>query len=288
MPELPEVETIRLGLQKYLVGHRIEEIDLRLPKQFIGDPSQVVGATVIAVRRFGKGLVIDLDNHISLAIHVKMTGQLLYASSHTQNTSISATLRTYSGGVPLTDLPDRYTHVLFTLDKGSMLYYRDIRQFGWIKVVPTAQVIEMPFFKMLGKEPLRDLTFADFVKLLKPTKTPIKTLLMDQAKIAGIGNIYANDALFQAGILPTRPANTLSRKEQEKLFAAIEELLAKSIAVGGASASNYINVLGERGTYQDHFLVYKRDGKQCIVCTTVIERSVLGGRGTFICHVCQI
>lgn len=284
MPELPEVETIKLGLQKYVVGHQVEEIIINLPKRFFGDPKLLHGGVVIGIRRFGKGLLLDFSNGFSLAIHVKMTGQLLYRSGDTA--------RGFAPGTgPVTphlrdELPDQYTHVVFHLDNGAVLYYRDVRQFGWIRVVKTSEALVLPFFKSLGKEPLRDLTLTDFRKLLT-VKTPIKTLFLDQHKIAGIGNIYANDALFLAGILPTRPAVSLRAVEQKKLFAAIEKVLKESIAVGGASASNYVNVLGEKGTYQDQFLVYKRDGKPCRICKTIVTRMTMGGRGTFICKRCQ-
>ena len=271
MPELPEVEIIRLGLKKFLVGHTIKDIELRLPKQFRGDHKKAVGAQVVAVRRFGKGLVIDLDNKYSLAIHVKMTGQLLYVS-----------------GGPAKGLPDKYTHIVFVLDNNAVLYYRDMRQFGWVHVLPTDEVVNHSFFKSLGKEPLKDLTFEEFVSLLKNRRTPIKQLIMDQTKIAGVGNIYANDALYVAKIHPQRPASSLSSKEQKALFDAIEKVLKKGIEVGGASEWHYVDVLGGKGKYQNFFQVYRKNGKPCKRCGTVIEKIQLGGRGTFFCPKCQI
>jgi formamidopyrimidine-DNA glycosylase len=303
MPELPEVETIRLGLQQYLVGHTIENIVVHLSKQFYGDAQLLFGLRIIAVRRFGKGLIIDFLDGYSLAVHVKMTGQLLYLSrdnaaadssvgpvgSHPRSKSSASFAGAHLGtstSVTHFGLPDKYTHVVFQLDNGAVLYYRDIRQFGWLRVVKTEEALRLPFFTSLGREPLRDLTLADFKKLMR-VKAPIKTLLLDQHKIAGIGNIYANDALFLAGILPTRPALSLTPVEQERLFAAIEKVLTESISVGGASASNYVNVLGEKGSYQDRFLVYKRDGESCLNCKTIITRTKMGGRGTFVCIKCQ-
>lgn len=283
MPELPEVETIRIGLQKYLLGFRIQDIVIRLAKQFTGDPENVIDAEIIGVRRFGKGLVIDLDNKYSLAVHVKMTGQMLFAQ---QNRTKNKEQR-----IGNFELPDKYTHVIFALKNKNggraFLYYRDIRQFGWIRVVKTDEVKDLPFFRSLGREPLKDLTLEGFEQLVKRAKTPIKLLLMDQAKIAGIGNIYANDALFSAKIHPKRPANSLSNQEITDLFHAIESVLKKSIAAGGASANNYINVLGEKGAYQEHFLVYKKDGKACRLCGEEIKKIRLGGRGTFYCPGCQ-
>ncbi|HZE86913.1 MAG TPA: bifunctional DNA-formamidopyrimidine glycosylase/DNA-(apurinic or apyrimidinic site) lyase [Methylomirabilota bacterium] len=267
MPELPEVETIRLGLQKYFVGHTIKQVELRLPKQFHGDPNVVIGGKVEKVRRFGKGLVIDLDNGYSLAIHVKMTGQLIFSK--------------------LPVVIGKHTHIIFYLDNNEALLYNDMRQFGWIHVVKAAAVPEMPFFKSLGKEPLKDLTYKIFVGLLKTSKKQIKVFLMDQTKIAGIGNIYANDALYRARIDPRRSASSLSQQEGERLFSAIEAVLKKGIAAGGASEWHYVDVLGGKGKYQNFFLVYQKDGKPCQRCGTIIEKIILGGRGTFFCPNCQ-
>lgn len=267
MPELPEVETIRLGLKKFVVGHTIKNIELRLPKQFRGDPSLAIGGKITGVRRYGKGLVIDLDNGYSLAVHVKMTGQLIF--SH----------------LPL--VIGKYTHVIFHLDNDNALLYNDMRQFGWIHVLPTSEVGNLPFFKRLGKEPLKDLTFQDFKAILQKYKTPIKLLIMDQTRIAGVGNIYANDALYLAKIHPKRPAASLNTKEQRALFDAIEQVLRKGIEVGGASEWHYVDVLGGKGQYQNFFQVYRKNGKPCPQCGALIEKLVLGGRGTFFCPICQ-
>ncbi len=280
MPELPEVETIRRGLEKHVVGYTIIAIDVRLAKQFHGQKSDVLGATITGVRRYGKGLLIDLSNDYSLAVHVKMTGQLIFRST-------SETLAEGSIG----ELPNTWTHVIFALTRDSQsatLYYNDQRQFGWIKVVKTSEVAQLQFFKSLGKEPLKDLSLQDFTQLLSRTKTPIKLLIMDQSKMAGIGNIYANDALYRAKIHPKRPANSLSTAEIKTLFEAIEAVLRKGIEVGGASESHYVDVVGGKGQYQHFFLVYGKDGDVCARCGDVIERLVLGGRGTFVCPTCQI
>lgn len=311
MPELPEVETIRLGLQKHLVGHTIKDIEIHLPKQVRGDSNKLIGGKVITVRRFGKGLVIDFDNHLSLAIHVKMTGQLLYTKFpkhsdaqglvHAETGPVAPHLHSTSSASPAggqwgtpsratrseINLPDKYTHVVFHLDNDAVLYYRDIRQFGWLHVLPTEEISKHSFFKSLGPEPLKDLTLKTFSQLLKQTKTPIKVLLMDQAKIAGIGNIYANDALYLAKINPLCKADSLTPHEVKELFKAIETVLQKGIAVGGASERDYVNVLGGQGKYQNFFLVYHKDGKPCPRCGTLIERIKLGGRGTFVCFKCQ-
>jgi formamidopyrimidine-DNA glycosylase len=288
VPELPEVETIRLGLQRYVVGHTIVDVEVRLAKMLSGDVKYVIGAKIIGVRRFGKGLVIDLDNGFSIAVHVKMTGQLLYVFALDARGSASAGASADKPVAPgfSFDLPDKYTHVIFSLDNNADLYYRDIRQFGWVKILATKDVLELPFFKSLGLEPLKNLTFEKFKERLT-VKTAIKLVLMDQKKIAGIGNIYANDALFMAKIHPKRPASSLSKNEQKELFIAIEKVLQKGIEAGGASEWNYVDVLGGRGKYQNFFQVYQKEGKPCRNCGTIIEKITLGSRGTFFCPACQ-
>lgn len=280
MPELPEVETIRRGLEKYLLQHTIDDIEVLLAKQFIGDAGQVISATVTGVRRFGKGLLIDLDNGFSLAVHVKMTGQLIY--------------RTEGETLPqdtIGELPNKWTHIIFNLidpeGKKAYLYFNDQRQFGWIRVVKTEEATTLPFFTSLGKEPLRDLTLEHFNAIVSSSKQAIKTVIMDQTKIAGVGNIYANDALFKAKIHPKRSANSLSIEEKKRLFTAIEEVLQKGLEVGGASEWHYRDVLGGKGQYQNFFLVYNKEKQPCPTCGHEIEKVKLGGRGTYFCSHCQ-
>jgi formamidopyrimidine-DNA glycosylase len=281
MPELPEVETIRVGLQKYLVGHRIADVEIRLPRIFSGEIKKIIGAKVIAVRRLGKGLLVDLDNGYSIAVHVKMTGQMLYKKK-TEGTG-----ETEERKVNIETLPDKYTHIILSLDNNATLFYRDMRQFGWIKILSTQDAQDMPFFKSLGPEPLKDLTLEKFKAIILRNKTNIKVLLMDQKKISGIGNIYANDALFVAGIDPRRYSASLSQEEQLKLFKAVERVLKKGLRSGGASERDYVDALGGKGNYQNFFQVYNKKGKPCKDCGTIVEKISLGGRGTFYCPKCQ-
>lgn len=322
MPELPEVEIIRRGLEKYIVGSRIEGVEIRSPKQFSGDPKCVIGVKILGARRLGKGLVIDLSNGFSIAIHVKMTGQLIFymgpgeslsapvsadksasqagsaLSLRPRPTSSIASLSAGARREPLTPAThfyrnDKHTHVIFTLkpksskDSNSYLYYNDIRKFGWVRVVETDKVMELVFFKNLGPEPLRDLNLAHFRNILASSKAPIKSALMDQKKIAGLGNIYANEALFLARIDPRRSALSLHKTDAKRLLGAIEEVLKRGIEAGGSSMTNYVNALGEKGKYQEQFLVYGREGEKCHECRGFIKRAKLGGRGTFYCPKCQ-
>lgn len=290
MPELPEVETIRRGLEKYTVGHKIEKIDIIHPGIFEGEPDLVEGAEITGVRRLAKGLIIDLDNSYSLAMHIKLTGQLIYRDKATEKIAVSKE--------KVGSIPNQFTHIIFELDQNAKLYYNDQRRFGWIRVVPTSQVLEMKFFKTLGPEPLsafgvkpedpdRDLTIEKFRKIASSSSTKIKPLLMDQEKIGGIGNIYANDALFRSGIDPRRAAKSLTRVEIDSLYDSIIKVMEKSFEEGGASELSFVNVLGQEGGYQRHALVYGKRKEPCVKCGGNIEFFKLAGRGTYFCANCQ-
>src|SRR3990167_6522826 len=220
MPELPEVETIRGKLEKYLIGHKITGVESHY-KNFEGEGKNLVGGKVKGIRRFGKVLAIELDKGYSVVVHIKLTGQFIYRGSNLKN------VPTLSGKV-IGGVPGKHTHVTFDLDRGGKLYYNDVRRFGWIKVVKTKDVSEVPFIKKLGPEPFGSargkpskLTLELFIEILSRSSRPIKILLMDQEKIGGVGNIYANDALWLAKINPRRSANSLSLSEQSKLYDAV-------------------------------------------------------------------
>jgi len=287
MPELPEVETLRLGLKKYLVGHKIEDVEILHPKIFFGDKKDIVGAAVKGIRRVGKGLIIDLSNEFSLAIHIKLTGQLIYQDNKTVKNPVSK--------LKVGSVPNKFTHIIFRLNGDSKLFYNDQRRFGWIKVVKTNEVMNLPFFKEMGPEPFAeelgsgqvDLTLDKFEEIISNSKTVIKPLVMDQKKIGGIGNIYANDALFKAKIDPRRKANSLSEAEIRKLYDSVLFVLKKGLDSGGASELTFVNILGQDGGYQNHTLVYGKRGKTCPNCGSKIKVIKLAGRGTFFCEICQ-
>lgn len=287
MPELPEVETIKLGLQKYLIGHKFTGVEILSKGIFEGSAKQIIGAKVVEIRRYGKGLVIDLSNGKSLAIHIKLTGQIIYRDPKTKNIPVSPN--------KVKTLPNNATRIIFKLDRNAILYFNDLRKFAWIRVVETSKIGEMPFFKNMGPEPFgsaqgkpeRDLTLEKFEAIVSKSRIQIKPLIMDQTRIGGIGNIYANDALFLAGIDPRRRANSLSSPEIKKLYKAILTVMEKSMKYGGASELNFVNVLGQEGEYQMHSLVYGKKGKPCPNCKSEIEKIFLGGRGTFFCEKCQ-
>ena len=279
MPELPEVETIRCGLEKYLVGKKIIDVEIRDEKLLQGQILHLRGVNVTAVRRFGKGLVIDLDNEYSLAVHVKLTGQFIYQSDETKKISPEKRL--------VGDLPSKFTRVVFKLNKNAVLYFNDIRRFAWLKVVKTSEIKKLPFFKELGPEPFKDLKMDYFKKVLQKSNSAVKSLLMDQKKIGGVGNIYANDALNLARIDPGRKASNLKDYEVKKLFDAIHEVLKKGLKYGGATEINFVNALGQGGKYQEHFLTYGREGEKCYNCRGTIKKIRIAGRGTYFCPKCQ-
>ncbi len=223
--------------------------------------------------------MIGFKNGFAIAAHLKMTGQFIYQSPEVGNRKISEK----AGG----KLPNKYTRLIFELDKRGVLYYNDVRRFGWMKIVKREDIQKLPFFKELGPEPFRDLTFEYFSKMLSSLNTPVKPLLMDQSRIGGVGNIYANDALWEAGVNPRKKAADLSQTEKERLYKAIHDVMEFSIEHGAASDNNYVDALGQEGRYQEHFKVYNRAGQACDRCGRLIERIKLGGRGTFFCPHCQ-
>lgn len=268
MPELPEVETIRRDLSTMVVGRKILGLGTDSPKQI--KPSlaavkkAVIGAEISQVRRRAKLLLIYLSTSKILAVHLKLTGRLLVRKK--------------------SDPKDSWQHIVVSLSGNKELRFADLRKFGWIKLTEKDEVGKL--LGEFGPEPLDDLDLESFEKILTKSTRPIKIVLMDQKKISGIGNIYAVDALNLAKIDPRKAANKLD-KEGKRLFYAVEKVLKAGIKYRGASDQYYLDALGQKGGYQDHFLVYGRAGKKCFNCGKVIEKIFLGGRGTYLCNNCQ-
>lgn len=287
MPELPEVETIRIGLQNKIVGLKITDFEVRLAKIFQGDVKDVVGSKIENIRRRAKILIIDLDNGKSLIIHLKLTGQLVYH----QNGSPAGGSATFGHPIPYagTTLPAKTTHAIFSFNNGGVLYFNDMRKFGYIKLVKTSEVENLKVMQEFGPEPFTPgFTLGKFKEILLKRNKPAKLVLMDQAIIAGVGNIYANEALFLAKIHPNRKASELTSGDIEKLYKYLLQVLKEGIRYGGSSENSYINALGEKGTMQEHFRAYSRQGENCPNrCGGIIKRITLGGRGTFYCPICQ-
>jgi formamidopyrimidine-DNA glycosylase len=291
MPELPEIETVKLQLSKVLPGKTIERIEVLKPKSFIGDKSVAEGKKVVKIERMAKLLLIDLTGDISLAIHFKMTGQLIWIPK-THNSQLTTQERIV-GGHPTKDftgeLPSKHTRVIFHLSDKSTLYFNDQRIFGWVKAGLKKDINDMDFIKGLGPEPF-EMTEDEFLRSFGLIKRPIKIALMDQEKISGVGNIYANDALWEAGIKPQTPSNKITKEKLKLLFEKVKLVLKEGIIYGGATASDakYIDLNGMGGHYQEHFRVYDRKGLPCLRNDGgVVEKFAMGGRGTYFCPVCQ-
>lgn len=275
MPELPEVETVRLSLLPHLSGRVISRVEVGRPGQ-IRHPeperftADLVGVAVVDIRRRGKYLLIDLAPPATLIGHLRMSGQLVYVAA------------------PATVPRPPHTHVVFHLDNGAELRYTDTRAFGGFHLVgpdgrgtPTGLV-------SLGPEPLSgDFTPACLKEALRGRRTPIKAALLDQSLIAGLGNIYVDEALWQARIHPRRPAASLSPAEVVRLYGAIRQVLTRAVALRGTSFSQYIDGQGRRGGFVEHLQVFRRTGLPCPACGRAIERIKLAGRSTHLCSGCQ-
>jgi formamidopyrimidine-DNA glycosylase len=277
MPELPEVETVRRGLEPKLVGARITQLkqhrgDLRLPlpKHFA---QRVVGHKIVALRRRAKYIVAELDDGTAWLMHLGMSGRMMLLS-HNE-----------AGATPL----DKHDHVVFDTDKGWQVRFRDPRRFGLMLLLDKGEAAHHKLLKGLGPEPLdRRFTGAVLAKALDGKRTSIKAALLDQRVVAGIGNIYACEALFHAGISPKRSAHTVQGARAAKLVGAIKKVLNQSIKAGGSSLRDHRQPDGELGYFQKRFAVYDREGKPCPAgCPDTVRRFTQGGRSTFWCPRCQ-
>jgi formamidopyrimidine-DNA glycosylase len=256
VPELPEVETVVRSLQS-VAGRRIQNIEVRQKRILRGKLDAARGKRIVSVTRRGKFIVFRLDEG-HLLVHLGMTGKLLLDGEIT-----------------------KHTHAIFTLDRGVMLY-TDSRQFGRIEYgrhLPGR-------VEALGPEPLM-IGFDDFHTALHARKTQMKALLLNQRFLAGIGNIYADEALFRAGIHPRANSSRISTARSQKLHAAIQQVLAEAIAAKGSSISDYVDSEGRRGSFQDQHLVYQRTGEPCSQCGAPIKRTLVAQRGTHYCSRCQ-
>jgi len=269
MPELPEVETIKRQLDQNLVGQTIKRIEILNLKNFIGSPEKIIGKKIIGVERRAKIIIVKLEKNYCLLIHLKLTGQLIY--------------------LPVGRLPNNFTRIIITLDSGD-LFFNDLRKFGWVKVIENCQEESKKEFASFGPEALGlDFSLTYFKQVLNKSRRAIKLILLDQKKLAGVGNIYANEALFMAKIDPRRPANSLSDLEIEKLRSTIRDVLTQAVKEGGTTANDdaYRQVNGRIGGFQEYLQVYGKTGQPCSDCSGRIERIKLGGRGTFFCPRCQ-
>lgn len=287
MPELPEVETVKRGLLKLIISKSIKSVDHNNAKSFPNSPADVrqflIGATVIDVRRRAKVLMIDLSTEYSLVIHLKMTGQLVFIDSVSR----------FGAGHPNDSLvgllPDKSTRVDIQFVDGSHLFFNDQRKFGWVRLIPTAEIANIDFMKRVGPEPLEaDFTAEQFTDRFKRrSKTTIKAAILDQSVVAGVGNIYADESLWGAKINPKRLVGTITDAEFTDLYSQLREVMSLSIEKGGSTNRNYVNAEGKKGSYMDFARVFRREGLECPRCGTEIVKLRVAGRGTHICPNCQ-
>lgn len=301
MPELPEVETIRRGLEKELVGQRILAVEVRTPKLFRGDPQDLKGQQIEEISRRAKMLIWKLSNKF-LAVHLKMTGQLIFVPKMELGASdsvpalaqppvASPKFQLLVGGHPdknySLELPHKHTHVIFSLEKGK-LYYNDLRKFGWLKICNRADEVKT-LVEKLGPEydwPEFSLEYLD-KKLMNRPKITIKQALLDQSIIAGLGNIYTDEVLFCARIRPERAASTLNQTELIQIHACIPEVLKIALKHGGTSMKDFRHVDGGWGSYLKFAKVYGRKKQPCLVCGHEIETKKIGSRTSCFCPNCQ-
>ncbi len=280
MPELPEVETIRRGLDRLIIKKKITNINIYCEKSFQGNIKEAVGATIMDLRRFGKALILDLNNQKSLMIHLRMTGQLIFDGESR-----------YAAGHPsenfVADLPNRQTRVSIHFKDGT-LFFNDQRKFGFIKVIPTEEVTKDSFIQKLAKEPW-DMPEQEFYeKLQSHPNSCIKATILDQSVICGLGNIYADESLFSAKIHPERRSGTITREESDNLLKSARTVMQRSIDSGGSTMATYIKPDGTKGDYLEKFAqVFRHEGKPCSRCGHEIVKTKVAGRGTHFCPNCQ-
>lgn len=298
MPELPEVETIVRQLQRVLLGKVIEKVEVRGEKFFEGSPTSLKLCGVKKVGRKQKIIAITLSpsshrwvslkkgesKEKVLLVHLKMTGQLIY-EPRIKNQELKVV-----GGHPtadwVSDLPSKHTRVIISFTDGSKLFFNDQRKFGWMRLM-TNDKWQMTKKLMPPDVVDEEFTIEYLTRVLSKSGRAVKLVILDQAKIGGMGNIYACDALYLAKIHPEMPANQLKLPAVKQLYRAMKRVIDKGIEMGGASMSHYVGIEGFGGHYQDHFLVYNKAGEKCGKCGTMIEKMKLGGRGTYWCSKCQ-
>jgi formamidopyrimidine-DNA glycosylase len=286
MPELPEVETIRIGLAKLLPGLVIKDVEHNWQKSFPNAPADVarfmLDAKVEKVHRRAKVLIIELSSKYSLVIHLKMTGQLVYVGN-----------KRFGAGHPssslVNELPDKSTRVTIDFTDGSKLFFNDQRKFGWMRLLPTVEIPEIDFFKKVGPEPLEDdFTAADFIeRLMRRKNSSIKAALLDQTVIAGVGNIYADESLWGAKIHPAETVSSVPKPKLVALYSSLRDVLNLSIQKGGSTDRNYVDSEGRAGSYLSFANVFRRNNQPCPRCGTIIEKIRVAGRGTHFCPYCQ-
>lgn len=271
MPELPEVETVRRGLEKLILGKKISNIDIRYPKMIKTDldefKRELPGQIIQSMGRRGKYLIFYLSDKVLIS-HLRMEGKYFY----------------YPDQVP----ERKHAHLFIQFEDGGTLVYEDVRKFGTMELL-APELLETYFLsKKLGPEPtVQDFDLPIFQKALQRSKKPIKSHLLDQTLVAGLGNIYVDEVLWRAKIHPSRLSNSLTAQEARKVHDETIKVLGQAVEKGGSTIRTYTNAFGEDGTMQEFHQVYDKAGKKCSRCGSIIEKFQLGGRGTHFCPKCQ-
>lgn len=296
MPELPEVENLRLGLQKKIVGQKIKSVKVLAPKLVSGAgnvrPSSrakavefikgLTGEVIEGIERRAKNLIFKFKSGKLLLVHLKMSGQFVYREGG----------KTVEGGHPIelsrSELPNKHTYIIFELSRGT-LYYNDIRTFGYLLYFKDKSSLDkVEHFKDIGPEPFsEEFTLEYFANALKTKNSKLKAILLGQSVVAGLGNIYADEACFEAGISPPRRASSLKPEEIKKLYSAIKRILKRAIDVGGSSVATYMLLDESRGNYAREHKVYGRGNEACVICGKKLESIIVAGRTTVFCKICQ-
>ncbi len=265
MPELPEVETIRRQLSEHILGSVIASVEVR-DTHCYGGSREIGGERIEKIERVGKYLFVRFASGRGLQVHLKMTGRVVIDVAE------------YEGM--------KHTRVVINLRDGRRIFYWDTRMFGYIRVENNLQVSIDNLQKKMGPEPW-EISNNELLRKLQKTNRAVKEAILDQCLLAGVGNIYANDGLWEAGVDPRRKASSLSLTEVKKLLASLRRVMERGLATGGASDNSYVNALGEKGSYQNEFRVYGRTNEPCYRCGKLLKRIVVGGRGTWMCEDCQ-
>ena len=271
MPELPEVETVRRGLEKLILGKKISNIEIAYSKMIKTDldefQNEVPGQEIQSMGRRGKYLLFYLTDKVLIS-HLRMEGKYFY----------------YPGQVP----ERKHAHVLIHFEDGGTLVYEDVRKFGTMELLAPELLDAYFASKKLGPEPTeQDFDLGRFKRALKRSKKPIKSHLLDQTLVAGLGNIYVDEVLWRAKVHPSRLSNSLTAQEARKVHDETIKVLGKAVEKGGSTIRTYTNAFGEDGTMQDFHQVYDKAGQACSRCGSIIEKIQLGGRGTHFCPKCQ-
>ncbi len=286
MPELPEVETVRRGLERLIVDRVVASVEVLSEKSFAVAPGAEVArdlldAAVTGVRRRGKVLMTDLSSGCCLVSHLKMTGQLVFVGDEH-----------WGAGHPndslLAELPDRSTRVIIGFDDTSRLFFNDQRKFGWLQLMPSASVDQLDLLAAMGPEPLTGDPWPEFHRRVRRhQRANIKAALLDQSVVAGIGNIYADEALWAAEVHPSTPVSAVNDERLRRILDAARAVMELSLEHGGSTDRNYVDAEGRRGSYLTFANVFRRQGQPCRRCGATLFKTRVAGRGTHYCPVCQ-